>query len=68
MVILEVDLTQKMSVNREKIATYKKVSSKVKDFPLVIFLTHTEHRRKQLQKACSEAGLTAEVYTLEDVR
>lgn len=67
MKILEVDLTQKMSVNRSKIESYKGMHSRVKDFPIVVWLTCTEHRRKQLKKACSEAGLPAEVYTLEDI-
>lgn len=65
--VLEVDMTQKMAVNREKIKTYKSISLRVKDFPLVIFFTHSEHRRKQLIKACSDAGLKAEVYTLEEI-
>lgn len=66
MYILEVDNLQKMSVNREKIKTYKSISTRV-DFPTVIFLTGTEHRRKQLSKACVEAELTHEIYTLGDI-
>lgn len=68
MKILEVDLTQKMSINRKKIQSYAGMNSRVKDFPIMVWLTSTEHRRKQLKKACSEAELPAEVYTIEDIQ
>ena len=67
MCILEIDRTQKMSVNREKIKTYSEIALRVKDFPQVVWLTCTEHRRKQLMKACAEVGLNCKVYTLEDI-
>lgn len=68
MKILEVDLTQKMTVNRKKIRSYAGMNSRVKDFPILVWLTSTEHRRNQLKKACAEAGLPAEVYTIEDIQ
>ncbi|WDS60642.1 hypothetical protein BC7_00045 [Bacillus phage BC-7] len=67
MYILEVDRTQKMSINKEKAIIYKDLSSKMKDFPTVIWLTGTEHRRKQLIKVCAELGLACKVYTSEDI-
>ncbi|AXF39924.1 hypothetical protein BMBphi_gp076 [Bacillus phage vB_BthS_BMBphi] len=66
--ILEIDRTQKMTVNREKIKTYGEIASRVKDFPQVVWLTCTEHRRKQLTKTCSDAGVKCEIYTLEDIQ
>lgn len=68
MKILEVDLTQKMAVNRKKIQSYADISKRVKDFPVVVWLTCTELRRKQLTKACSDVGLKCEIYTLEDIQ
>ena len=69
---LEVDFTQKMSVNKKKIEQYKglmrggKVSKQLGYFPKVIWLTTTELRRKQLTTLCK--GLPYGVYTVNDIR
>lgn len=66
---LEVDNVQSMKENRTKITRYKILSeSLVKQYgyhPTLIWLTTTEHRRKQLEKESN--GLKAKVYTLSDI-
>lgn len=67
---LEVDNLQSMKENKAKINRYKDLlESLVKQFgyyPTIVWLTTTEHRRKQLEKACG--GLKFKVYTLDDIK
>lgn len=67
---LEVDNLQSMKENRGKINRYKELlDSLVKQFgyfPTLVWLTTTEHRRKQLESACS--GLNYKVFTINDIR
>jgi len=69
---LEVDLHQKMTENKAKIQRYKGlfqnagVANLLGYFPKVIWVTTTEHRRKQL-KELSE-GLPYEVYTIKEIQ
>lgn len=53
---LEVDNTQTMKENRAKIERYiqllNSVRAKVGHFPVIVWLTTTELRRKQLEEAC----------------
>ena len=67
---LEVDNLQSMKENRTKITRYKNLSeSLVKQYgypPTLIWLTTTEHRRKQLEK--DSEGLKVKVYTLSDIK
>ena len=67
---LEVDNLQSMKENRAKINRYKDLlESLIKQFgyyPTFVWLTTTEHRRKQLEKACG--GLKVKVYTLDDIK
>ncbi|MEK4128566.1 replication-relaxation family protein [Solibacillus sp. FSL W8-0474] len=67
---LEVDNLQSMKENRAKINRYKSLSdSLVKQFgyfPTLVWLTTTEHRRKQLESACN--GLNFKVFTMNDIR
>ena len=67
---LEVDNLQSMKENREKIKRYKALlESLVKQFgyyPTILWLTTTEHRRKQLEKSCE--GLKVKVYTVDDIK
>jgi len=69
---LEVDCTQKMSVNKKKIEQYKglmregKLTKKLGYFPKLMWLTTTELRRKQLTTLCK--GLPYGVYTVSDIR
>ena len=57
---LEVDHTQTMKENRVKIERYKKLhqngllSSSLGHFPVVVWLTSSELRKKQLTEACKE--------------
>lgn len=67
---LEVDHLQTMKENRSKIERYKKLTeSLVKQFgyyPTLIWVTTTEHRKKQLEGLCE--GLKTKVYTINDIK
>ncbi|MEX3711226.1 replication-relaxation family protein [Cytobacillus horneckiae] len=69
---LEVDSTQKMSVNKKKIEQYKglmrngELFKHLGYFPKLIWLTTTEFRRKQLTLLCK--GLPYSVYTVNDIK
>lgn len=67
---LEVDNLQSMKENRAKINRYKQLlDSLVKQFgyfPTLVWLTTTEHRRKQLESACN--GLNFKVFTINDIQ
>lgn len=70
---LEVDSTQPMKENRNKIQRYKEllnnglVEEKLGHFPTLVWLTTTEHRREQLKKECE--GLQAVmVFTINDIK
>lgn len=66
---LEVDNLQSMKENRVKINRYRDLlESLVKQFgyyPTLVWVTTTEHRRKQIEKACQ--GLKVKVFTLNDI-
>jgi hypothetical protein len=69
---LEVDLTQPMKENRLKVDKYAKlhkngaIAKKLGHFPLVVWLTTTELRRKQLTELCKP--FPSIVYTLADIK
>ena len=67
---LEVDNLQSMKENRTKIIRYKDLSeSLLKQYgyhPTIVWLTTTEHRRKQLGKASE--GLKVKVYSIDDIK
>lgn len=67
---LEVDNLQTMKENREKIKRYRVLmNSLVKQygyFPTLVWVTTTEQRRKQLEKACEE--LKVKIYTIDDIK
>lgn len=67
---LEVDNLQSMKENRTKITRYKNLSESLRKqygyHPTLIWLTTTEHRRKQLEMDCG--GLKVKVYTLSDIQ
>jgi hypothetical protein len=69
---LEVDHLQPMSKNRDKIkkylALYKNglIAESLGEFPVLVWLTTTEMRRKQLQEACKELPIVR-VYTIVDI-
>lgn len=69
---LEVDSTQKMSENRDKIKSYLDMYQRgtlhnhFKYFPTLIWLTSTDLRKKQLQELCKE--LPCKVFTMSDIK
>lgn len=70
---LEVDCTQSMKENRNKIKRYKelldngRVEESVGHFPTLVWLTTTEHRRDQLKKEC-DGLLAVMVFTIGDIK
>lgn len=66
---LEIDNLQSMKENREKIKRYRELMQsivlKLGYYPTLVWLTTTEYRRKQLEKACE--GLKVKVYTITDI-
>ncbi|MET3088743.1 replication-relaxation family protein [Priestia megaterium] len=64
--IIEIDHTQKMSVNKLKINKYRQLfnSGAYKIKPKLIWMTTTDYRRKQLLKFCE--SLNVEVFTITD--
>jgi hypothetical protein len=69
---VEIDYTQKMIANKRKIEKYRELKKtgafqeRYKHFPTLVWLTTTEHRKKQLRAFCD--GLKVEVLTMEDIR
>lgn len=70
--LLEVDRTQNMTDNKEKIDTYADLFpllyERFHHNPVIIFYTTTELRRKKLEEFCKAKGLKCLVYTKEDIR
>lgn len=70
---LEVDNTQPMMENRNKIHRYKElyknglIEQKLGHFPTIVWLTTTEHRRKELKKACEGLPVVM-VFTTNDIK
>jgi hypothetical protein len=70
---LEVDNTQSMKENKLKIERYKQlyknglIAEKLKLFPVIVWVTTTDFRRKQLQEACRELPIV-KVYTITDIK
>ena len=68
---LEVDHLQTMQENRSKIDKYKElmpsIALQLGHYPVLVWMTTTEFRRKQLLEAC--AGLPSmKIYTLDDIK
>lgn len=70
---LEVDHMQPMTKNRDKIKKYLAlyrnglITESLGEFPVLVWLTTTELRRKQLKEACSELPLVR-VFTIDDIK
>jgi hypothetical protein len=66
---LEVDRTQLMKINQEKIKLYKdlKETKRFKEFPTVVFVTLTEHRFNKIRSLLNNAKLKNEVYMTKDL-
>lgn len=66
---LEIDNLQSMKENRYKVKRYKELMQSIVlnlgYYPTLVWLTTTELRRKQLEKACE--GLKVKVYTINDI-
>ncbi|MEK4025486.1 replication-relaxation family protein [Sporosarcina sp. FSL W7-1283] len=71
--LLEIDSTQSMKENRSKIKRYKElmknglVEEKLGHFPAVVWLTTTEHRRRELKEECEGLPVIM-VYTTSDIK
>lgn len=69
---VEVDRTQSMAENEQKIIHYKELDSIMFDKsgkkPVVIFYTMTEFRQQKLQELCQAAGLNFQVLSKADLR
>ena len=67
---VEIDNTQTMKENREKIKRYKEIFESILKqhgyAPTLVWVTNTELRRKQLEEACK--GLKAKIYTINDIK
>lgn len=70
--LLEVDRTQSMSENKEKIDTYADLSpllfDKFNHHPVIIFYTISELRKKKLEEYCKVKGVKCMIFTKEDLR
>lgn len=70
---LEVDSTQTMKENRNKVKRYIEllnnglVEEKLGHFPTLVWLTTTEHRRDLLKKECAELQAVM-VFTISDIK
>lgn len=70
---IEIDHLQSMKKNRERIRKYVKlyknglIAETLGEFPVLVWLTTTELRRKQLKEACSELPLVR-VFTIDDIK
>ncbi|WP_422789119.1 replication-relaxation family protein [Salibacterium aidingense] len=64
--IVEVDHTQKMAKNRQKVARYRRLieAGAFDTPPGFVWMTTTEYRRKQLEKL--NEGLGCRVFTVQD--
>lgn len=69
---LEIDHTQAMKENRNKIKRYKElyrnglIEEKLGHYPAVVWLTTTEHRRQQLKDECEGLPVVM-VFTTNDI-
>jgi hypothetical protein len=69
---LEIDRTQSMIENKNKINQYVELDVAIlKQFghkPVIVFYTLTPLRRDNLKGLCKKQGLTCEVFSKEDLR
>lgn len=70
--LLEVDRTQSMMENKEKIDLYSELNpllyERFNQVPVIIFYTTTDFRKKKIEEYCLIKGLKCLVYTREDLR
>ncbi|MEH7093913.1 replication-relaxation family protein [Neobacillus vireti] len=70
--LLEIDRTQSMMENKEKINVYAELSpllfERFNHIPVIIFYTTSDLRKKKLVEYCKEKGVKCLVYTRDDLR
>jgi hypothetical protein len=72
-IFAEIDNTQKMIQNKLKVQEYKALKDmgilqkKMKVFPVLVWYTTTEKRRKKLEQLCFDHDLKYNIYTLDDL-
>lgn len=66
--LVEVDNTQTMMKNENKVARYRKLFERkaLGDHPKLIWITQTEYRKKRLREICN--GLDCDVWTMTDFK
>lgn len=64
-VFIEVDISQSMQVNKQKIQKYRKLKELSKDPFYVVWVTKIDSRRKRISELSQ--GLPGYVYTLEEI-
>jgi len=67
--IVEVDNTQKMSINKKKLEKYKKLVDLgfFKSPPAFIWVTTTERKKNKIQQLCDEYRLRCRVFTMFEI-
>ncbi|MDF2534442.1 MAG: phage protein [Bacillales bacterium] len=69
---LEVDRTQSMNENKNKIQQYAEldiaIQKQFKHKPVIVFYTFTPLRRDNLKAICKQHNLSCEIYAKEDLR
>lgn len=64
-VFVEIDISQPMASNKEKLERYKKIKAVSGEVFNVVWVTELESRREKLQELME--GLTGRIYTLGDI-
>ena len=69
---VEVDRTQKMKINEEKIKKYEELTQIYKQehsgkMPMIHFFTVTKYREKKLEELAAKYDVFVKVYVIEEV-
>lgn len=70
---VEIDNTQKMTINKRKIEKYAQLKgsnllhNSLGYFPQLVFLTKSDKRKERLVRLCRDAKIRHVVYTMEDI-
>jgi len=51
---IEIDHTQNMKVNKEKILKYVRMKESISNFPIILYVTVSEYRQKELRAALNK--------------
>lgn len=63
---VEIDRTQTMQANKEKIERYVRMKGNVNHFPIILYVTVSEYRQKQLRAMLN--NLKSEVLLYNDIK